>query len=139
MISNTLVQKALITKLKAAASVTVLLNGAAEIREGQWQGRAFVYPAVRVTIGVQTPRLETSPCEWSRVSFSILSFSEERSSFEADNIIGTVNDVLHLAAWDTADGFRFHKVYSSGLVSSVRMTERAWRGQAFFVADLHTL
>jgi hypothetical protein len=139
MISNTLVQKALIARLKAAVNVTALLNGAAEIREGQWQGRSFVYPSIRVTIGVQTPRIEATPCDWSRVSFSILSFSEERSSFEADDIAGAVNSALHLAAWDTADNFRFHKVYSTGLVSSVRMTERVWRGQAFFVADLHTL
>ena len=140
MISNALIQKALIARLKADSGVTAILNGDEEVREGQWQGRTFVYPNVRVAIGNQAPRVEMEPCEWSVLTFSILCMSEERSSLEADNLANAVNEALNEKAWDEAtDGFRFHKIRSAGLQSATRMSERIWRANATFLARLHTL
>lgn len=140
MISNADIQKALITRLKADSGVTTLLNGDAEIREGQWQGRTFTYPNIRVAIGAQVPRTEMEPCTWMIVSFQILCMSEERSSAEADQLASAVNNALHDSSWDVADdGFRFHKIRSAGLQSATRMSERIWRANALFITNIHTL
>jgi len=140
MISNADIQKAIIAKLKATAAVTTLLGGDTEVREQQWQGRTFTYPNIRVAIGQQSDMTEMEQCEWSAVSFIVWCMSEDRSSFEADNIASAVNSALHEAAWDvTADGFRFHKIRSAGLFSATRMTERIWRAEAAFIARLHTI
>lgn len=140
MISNALIQKALVARLKAAAAVTTIIGGPTEVREQQWQGRAFTYPAVRVAVGQQVDRPEMEPCSWSVASFVIWCMSEDRSSYECDDLAGAVNSALNDTAWDvTADGFRFHKVRSVGLFSATRMTERIWRAEAAFVARLHTL
>lgn len=141
MISNALLQKALVAKLKADAALVVLLsNSDIEIREQQWQGRAFTYPAVRVNLLQQLPMFAMDPCQWFSLAFSVFVLSEDRSSFEADNIASVVNGVLHEAAWsETADDYRFHKCRSIGLNSAIRMSERVWRAEAFFNARLHTL
>lgn len=141
MIANDILQKVIVARLKADAPLVAALNGSdEEVREQQWQGRNFTYPAVRVALGTQAPRIEMTPCEWARLSFSILCLSEERSSQQTDNIAGLVNAALHNKAWTvTADGFRFHFIRSAGLNSAIRMSERVWRAEAFFIADLHTV
>jgi len=140
MIPNDVIQKALISRLKSDTDLVTALGGSTEVREQQWQGRQFNYPAVRVAIGVQVPDIRKSPCNWSRISFSVLCFSEERSSHEADHIAGLVNAALHDKAFDVAaDGFRFHKIRSLGLVSARRASERIWAAEAFFDAEIHTI
>ena len=44
------VQGAMISYLKSQSPVTSLLGGTTEIRESEWQGTDFVYPAVRLSI-----------------------------------------------------------------------------------------
>ena len=141
MISNALLQKSLIAKLKADTALVALLSSSdVEIREQQWQGRAFTYPAVRVNLLQQLPMFIIDPCQWFSLTFSVFTLSEDRSSFEADNIASAVNDVLHESAWSEAiDGYRFHKCRSIGLNSAIRLSERIWRAEAFFNARLHTL
>jgi hypothetical protein len=139
MISNELIQKWLISKQKTDVDILSICN-AVEVREQQWAGRTFVYPSTRAAVGIQLPLIRNSPCTWSRVEFSIFCFSEERSSKQADQLAGFVNALFHNAHFDaTGDGFRFHYVRSNGLNSAIRMSERVWRAQAFFVADLHTI
>lgn len=140
MISNEILQKALIARMKVNTGIIAVLNGATEVREQQWQGRAFTYPAVRLALGTQAPRIEMEICTWSRLSFSILCLSENRSSKQSDQLAGAVNTAFHKTAWTVAaDGFRFHQVRSAGLNSAIRMSERVWRAEAFFLADIHTI
>jgi hypothetical protein len=140
MISNALLQKALIAKLKADTPLVTLLGADTEVREQQWQGREFTYPLVRVNLIQQLPMFAMDPCEWFSLTFSVYSMSEDRSSYEADNIASAVNDILHDKGWsEDSDGYRFHKCRSIGLNSAVRMSERIWRAEAFFNARLHTL
>jgi hypothetical protein len=140
MISNDVLQAALVARLKAQSTVTGLLNGATEIREQQWQGRNFDYPAVRVNLRTQVPLIPRQQCEWSRLSFSIYCLSEEKSSKEADELAGAVNAALNRTAWTvSSDGFRFFFVRSSGLNSAIRMSERVWRAEPNFLADIHTI
>lgn len=140
MISNEILQKALVTRMKANTGITDVLNGSTEVREQQWQGRTFTYPAIRLALGTQAPRMEMEVCTWSRLSFSVLCLSEDRSSKEADQLAGAVSTAFHKTAWTvSADSFRFHQVRSAGLNSAIRMSERVWRAEAFFIADIHTI
>ena len=51
MISDELIQAAIISKLKATSSLTSLLaEGVAGVKEYQWQGDDFKYPAVRLDL-----------------------------------------------------------------------------------------
>ena len=59
MISNDLVQAAIVAKLKADTTLVAWLTARSaenEIRESQWQGTVFSFPAVRVELGTQEPR-----------------------------------------------------------------------------------
>lgn len=129
MISNATVQAGLITYLKSKASVTVLLantNGV-EIREDQWQGNQFYYPAVRVRLDVQIP---DANCNMATMLIAIQCFSEADSSREADVIASAVNDVLHEKQFTSGD-VRY-MLYSEGLVPAIRQDEQTWRSEALF-------
>jgi len=140
MISNEKLQEAFIARMKGDGGITIILGADTEIREQQWQGRAFTYPAVRLALGTQVPLAFIEPCEWSLLSFSVLCLSEKRSSKEADELAGAVNVCFHNSAWDEAlDNFRLHKIRSVGLNSATRMSERIWRAEAFFQARIHTI
>ncbi len=136
MVSNDLIQTALITRLKANAALVARIT-AAEVRENQWQGTNFDYPCVRVSVTLQTPLMEWEQCSWSRVTFSVFSMSELDSSKEADEIAGLVNAALHKVSF-AGTGFKFLKIRSMGLASATRMSERIWRAEASFISDVYT-
>lgn len=136
MVSNDLIQAALITRLKANAPLVARIT-AAEVRENQWQGTNFDYPCTRVSVTLQVPLMEWEQCSFSRVSFSVFSMSELDSSKEADEIAGLANTVLHKTSF-AGTGFRFLRIRSISLASAVRMSERIWRAEASFVSDVYT-
>ena len=89
MIANNNIQAAIITKLKADTDLVAWLTARSasnEIRESNWQGAAFTYPAVRVQTGTQQPGPDTSHCylTTSEIPFTVLCFSESDSSQQAD-------------------------------------------------------
>jgi hypothetical protein len=67
----------------------------AEIREIQWQGTPFAYPAVRVDLGDLGPQ-GTGPCAeaWSLLTFRISVFSNEDSSGECLDLLAAVQAAL---------------------------------------------
>lgn len=89
MISNFDIQSAWIARLKANASVTALVP-AAEIREDLWKGAEFTYPNIRVKLGPLTPQVPASTCQIFRSEVSILVFTEQKSSKQADDIAGVI-------------------------------------------------
>ncbi len=104
MIDNDDIQAGLVAYLKAqTTTVVALINSSGEIKEDQWQGTTFVYPAVRVDLGLQLPKAN---CDAADVTFSILCYSEDASSQEADELAGTVNNDLHRKAF-TQSGVRY--------------------------------
>jgi hypothetical protein len=131
MLDNDDIQAGLVAYLKAQATVTALLSDSADIKEDQWQGTTFVYPAVRVDLGIQLP---IANCDASDIIFSILCYSEDASSKEADELAGTVNNVLHRKAF-TNSSVRY-SIYSRGLIPAIRMDERTWRSEATFRATI---
>ena len=57
MIDNDDIQAGLVAYLKAqTTTIVALLDSSGEIKEDQWQGTTFLYPAVRVDLGPQLPK-----------------------------------------------------------------------------------
>ncbi len=132
MLNNNDVQAGLVAYLQAQTTTTVaLLNSTAEIKEDQWQGTTFVYPAVRVDLGPQLPK---GNCGGGEVDFSILCYSEDASSNEADELAGIVNNDLHTKAF-TQSSVRY-SIYSRGLIPAIREDDRTWRSEATFHATV---
>jgi hypothetical protein len=144
MIPNDRVQAAMITKFKSMASLVALLQKAADIKENQWQGRDFVYPAVRVKLGTQTP-IVAYPCSSSFVPMTVQVHSEDASSKEADAIAGLLASSVALGGlngltWSAIiEGVRFVSMRTTGLVSAVREDERTWRAEVNFLAIVEPL
>ncbi len=140
MISNDLVQAAIVAQLKADTPLVDWLTArtsGSEIRETQWQGRTFSYPAVRVQIGAQLPG-GNGPCyvTTGEAPFTVLSFSEQDSSQQADQLMGLVNDAL-LGKHLSGSGFRTGPVLSDGLIKATRIGERLWQAVGLFRMQLY--
>lgn len=108
MITNSQVQKAWISRLKANANITTVVP-ADEIREYKWKGTNFTYPNIRVRMGLLTPQVEASTCQVFHSLVSILVSSEQKSSKQADDIAG----VIATEFWGknfTSEGIKFIKV-----------------------------
>lgn len=140
MISNEVFQAAVISRLKADTTLTAWLTARSagdEVRESQWQGAAFTYPAVRVDVGTQTP-LGNGPCylENGVITFTVLSFSEQDSSKQADTLAGLVNTAL-MGRQLSGTGFRSLAIKSDGLTSASRIGERLWRSVGLYRAVIY--
>lgn len=131
MIDNDHIQAALIAFLKSKSSVTSLLATAGEVREDQYQGTQYAFPAVRVQLGTQTP-ISGNGCP-SIIHFSVLCYTEDASSQKADELAGAVNNELYNHSFNR-NNVRFGMVVSEGLVAAVRQDFRTWRSEAKFKA-----
>ncbi len=92
--SNNEIQAALVAKLKAETTVLAGLSDTDEIREDQWQGTEFSYPAIRVRVISNVP-LKNSNCDQTNLNVGFQVFSEDASSMQADEIAGIINVALH--------------------------------------------
>jgi hypothetical protein len=132
MIDNDDIQAGLVAYLQAqTTTIVALLDSSGDIKEDQWQGTTFLYPAVRVDLGPQLPKAN---CDAADVTFSVLCYSENASSKEADELAGTVNTDLHRKAF-TKSSVRY-SIYSQGLIPAIREDDRTWRSEATFHATV---
>ena len=135
MLSNDDIQAALITYLKAQTTLVAFLAATSSIKEDQWQGTQFVYPAYRLRLSVQTPLGvggSGSNCP-ARLTITVAAYTEDASSKKADDMAGAANAALHEATF-TRNNIRFAAIRSTGLVSAIRQDERTWRSEANFTA-----
>jgi hypothetical protein len=126
VISPELVQAGIIAKLKADTSLVAWLtarSAGSEIRENQWQGRQFVYPAIRVDL---LPQTETGnpPC-YSQTLFNVFAFTEGDSSKDCGILAGLVNAAL------------IRKKFSLGSVPPLRTAERVWQALGQYQTNLY--
>jgi len=93
MPDNETIQASWITFLKSKSALTDLLTngGANEIRESQWQGDEFQYPAVRISLEYMPSVIDC----FDSVDVIIEVFSEQKSSKEAAHIAATLKNLLH--------------------------------------------
>lgn len=92
IISVDIVKGVLLGYLKSISAVTNFLitegSSASEIREINWKGTDFEYPAIRLRIIRNEP--DSSDCDRSNIVASWLVFTEDQSSANADKLSGII-------------------------------------------------
>lgn len=87
------VKSAFLTHLKSEPTLTsALIISGTEMRESQWQGEAFTFPAVRLSVDLMP---SINRCGPDDADFIIEVFSAEKSSLQADTISGAIYKLLH--------------------------------------------
>lgn len=132
MIPNDDVQAGIIAKLKANATLVAALNSSSEIKENQYQGAEFLYPAVRVSVGTQTNDRRSPFCAFGFLPFTVRVYSEQKSSQQADDILGKVN-FLH-GTYITGTGFILNNIECIGLTGAIRISEQLWMAEANYLS-----
>jgi len=122
---NDEIQAAIVVYLKSNSTITGTVS-AEEIREDQYQGREFSYPNVRVRLISNTP-IGSDDCELSRVNLSIMVFTEDASSLNADRIAGIINSVLHGRSF-ASNGIAFY-FRTTNLIPAIRSNIQEWRSE----------
>jgi hypothetical protein len=102
------IQSALIAYYKSQPTITSLLLGptGTEIRENQWQGTAFEYPAIRVYVDVYP---SVNGCGPDRAEICTEVFSAQKSSKESKLISAAIVKLLHKKIF-TSNGLKFFMV-----------------------------
>ena len=101
------VQKALIGYYKTQPQILAfLVSGTQQIREGQFQGVDFIYPAIRVYVDAYP---SINGCGPDRVMMYTEVFSEQKSSREAKLIASTISSLLHKSII-TSQGLKFSMI-----------------------------
>lgn len=106
------VQLALIERLKADSVLVTLLGTADQIKETEWQGANFVFPAVRVE---NTIKPNIAYCPPDDVEITIFCLSEQKSSKQCSLVAARVAKLLHNTRGITASNgvnFVFFRVTS---------------------------
>lgn len=85
------VQAAWISHMKSKTSLVALLTNNHAIKELQWQGVDFVYPAIRFSVDFM-PAINRC---LDRATITLDVFSEEKSSNEASTIAGELQTIYH--------------------------------------------
>jgi hypothetical protein len=137
VIDNDLIQAAIVAKLKANSALTTWLadrSTAGEIREGQFAGREFQYPAVRVELGTQIE--EGNPPCYSTLPFTIYAYSEQNSSQEANQLAGYVQDAL-LRKNVTGSGWQSQLIIADGMIAARRVSERVWQAVCLYRMNVY--
>ncbi len=128
--SDELVQAAIIAKAKQVTTVTTLLpDGAGGIKEFQWQGDTFTYPAVRLDLEDNRYEFdEQERCGLQRAEFSFYFYSEERSSKQCSQLKGLMESAL-IGKGFTINGLKFNRIRLVDNIPAYREDERVWRSQ----------
>jgi len=91
MANGEMVQASWIGYLKSKTSITSLLQNAGQVKETQWQGDEFSYPAIRVSVDYSPSVLGCGPDD---IDVTIEIFSEQKSSKEAAHIAAVIQGIL---------------------------------------------
>lgn len=122
-------QAAILDWMKAQTTITNELPSSDNIKEREWQGAVFNYPAVRLDMGI----LEAPPeCDYREGDFSILVFSEKDSSLEANRIAGIIGEYMHEKSFTrtTSQGtLHFSMVRLLTKIPALRQDRRTWRAE----------
>lgn len=132
MIPNDKVQASLVAFLKSQAPLIAMLSATGDIKETQWQGTEFVYPAIRVVLQQHVPSVvDNDNCNYDNLNFMIDVYTEDASSKNCDIIAGMVNNYLHHQQINQSN-VRFFFIRSIGLDHAVRQDTRLWRASVKF-------
>jgi hypothetical protein len=127
MVSNDIIQAALLAKAQSIVALTAALTGgASSIKQLNFKGTDFSYPSVRLALEGQTELSEMS-CP-SQVDFSFYVFSEKSSSKEADQIAGIIVSAIRGISFKQ-NTVRFTKIRITENIPAIAQDEVTWRSQ----------
>lgn len=127
MISNELIQAAIVAKTQASATIiAALTDGATGIKEFNYKGADFSYPCVRIQLDSQIDISEIA-CP-SQVEFSFYIFSEKASSKEANQIAGIIVSAFRGLSF-SQNSIKFVKINILENIPAIAQDERLWRAQ----------
>lgn len=135
-VTNLSVQAAVISHLKAQPTLTSQLTGVSgtEIREYQWQGADFVYPALRVYVDLQP---SINGCGPDTAMLCIEVYTELKSSLQCQQLTGTLNTLLHKRRF-RAGGLDFPMVRVREVIRPER-TIYAWMSKVNITALVNSI
>lgn len=136
MIDDNDIQAAIVAKLKANAPLIAFLtqfSTQAEIREAAWQGREFLYPAVRVEVTQNRP-IGNTPC-YSQATITIYYYSEYDSSKQVNQLAGLGNDTLFEKQLD-GTGWYSGIIQLDNRIGGRRQSERVWQATELYRANI---
>ena len=127
MVSNDIIQAALLAKVQSITALTAALaDGANGIKQLNYKGTDFGYPCVRLALEGQTEIAEMS-CP-SQVDFSFYVFSEKSSSKEADQIAGIIVSAIRGLSFQQGT-VKFVKIRIVENIPAIAQDEVTWRSQ----------
>jgi hypothetical protein len=140
MISDEVIQAALVTKLKSITALftgtSVLPEGANGVRELQYQSDNFSYPNVRLDITNNDYYFdEQERCSLQEAQFSIYIFSQERSSKQCSTIKGLLMTAL-IGLGFTGTNVKFSRIRLVSNIPSIREDTRTWRSQIKLISRI---
>jgi hypothetical protein len=130
---NDEIQSSIISYLKSVSAIYNLLitwdnaSGTTEIREDQWQGTEFDYPNIRVRMVDNKPITDNPDCSATLITVSIMSFSQDASSWEADKIAGIISTSVSGKSF-TKSGVEIY-LRTTNLIPAVRSDMHTWRAE----------
>jgi hypothetical protein len=138
MISNDLIQAALLTKAQSFATITTALpSGADGIKELNYKGSDFAYPCIRIALEGQIDIAGMNTHCPSQVDFSFYVFSEKASSKEANEIAGKVVSAFRGLSFGQST-VKFVKIRIQENIPAIAQDERTWRAQIRCQSIIHT-
>ena len=116
MANQETVQEAWIAYLKSQTTLVALLDNSLQIKQLQWQGDEFLYPAVRVSVDYFP---SVNGCGPDDIDIFIDVFSEEKSAKEVLHISSVLQTILQKKAF-TQNGIKFPMVWVKKIDKPVR-------------------
>lgn len=101
------VQASWVAYLKSQLNLVALLDSSLQIKELQWQGTEFLYPAVRVSVDYMP---SVNGCGPDDIEVFIDVFSEQKSSKQAAHITAVLQSTLQKKPF-TQNGIKFPLVW----------------------------
>jgi hypothetical protein len=121
------IQAGIIAYLKSRTNILAELSDTDEIREDQWQGTEFSYPAIRLMLSPAKPF--GGDC-YVDITGTIYVFSENASSQQADRIAGIIANEIDGKTM-TSTGVNF-TLWVDQILPAVRQDLRTWRSGVMF-------
>lgn len=132
LITNNEIQAAIVTWLKSRTLITNEILDSDEIKEEQWQGTAYVYPAIRVRLISNKPENKQGCVQ--PITLGIQVYTEDASSKNCDRIAGIIGKELHSKQF-SASGFLFG-MFITDLVPAYRRDAQTWMSEVLIKADV---
>jgi hypothetical protein len=134
MISNDLIQAAIIAKANSSAIITAPLSSGT-VLEYDFQGTDWTYPCIRLQMESNGDVSEDSQSCPSVVEFSFYVFSERNSSKQANQLAGRVVSVFRGLSF-TQNNIKFVRVKIEN-IPAIRQDVRTWRAQIRCRSTIH--